>query len=211
MKKINLKAMIISTIICLLPMLLGLAFYNKLPNELPVHFDINNNADRYASKNFALFAIPAILALLQILCCVINDINAHYKGKSPKIELIYKSIIPLLSIVIYTITICIGLGYVMDVRRIICFVSGIIFIATGNYLPKINLGDLNSIRLSRVAQTEKTWRKVSKMSGYGYIVIGFLLILSIFLSSIYSVIAICLIIALSIFTVVYSIILTKKN
>jgi len=55
MEKKNKRTLILSVIICLLPMVLGIAFYNRLPEQMPIHFTINDVPDNYAPKNFALF------------------------------------------------------------------------------------------------------------------------------------------------------------
>ena len=55
MEKNNKKILVITVIICLLPIVLGLALYNKLPEKMPIHFTINDVPDNYAHKNFALF------------------------------------------------------------------------------------------------------------------------------------------------------------
>jgi len=64
MKKNN---YIVTVIICLLPIFAGIILYEKLPNEIPIHFDVNNMPDNYASKNFALFGLPVIMAFFQTI------------------------------------------------------------------------------------------------------------------------------------------------
>ncbi len=50
MEKKNKRTLILSVIICLLPMVLGIAFYNRLPEQMPIHFTINDVPDNYAQK-----------------------------------------------------------------------------------------------------------------------------------------------------------------
>jgi len=47
------KILIITTIVCLLPMILSLAVYNQLPDKVAVHWDFAGNPNNYASKAFA--------------------------------------------------------------------------------------------------------------------------------------------------------------
>lgn len=70
MEKKNKKTLILSVIICLLPMVLGIAFYNRLPEQMPIHFTVNDVPDNYAPKNFALFGIPIIMAIIQAICLI---------------------------------------------------------------------------------------------------------------------------------------------
>ena len=50
MEKKNRKTLILSVIICLLPMILGSILYNKLPEQMPVHFTTNDVIDNYAHQ-----------------------------------------------------------------------------------------------------------------------------------------------------------------
>ena len=45
MKKINYKILLVTCIVTLFPIALGLVFYDSLPNEMAVHFNIKNNPD----------------------------------------------------------------------------------------------------------------------------------------------------------------------
>ena len=47
---ISLSMAVISVIATLLPIIIGLALWNKLPDELPVHWGIKGNVDRLATK-----------------------------------------------------------------------------------------------------------------------------------------------------------------
>ena len=178
MKNINWKILIITSIVCLLPILLGIIFYQQLPEQMPVHFNINNEPDNYASKNFALFGIPIILTVLQIFCCVIADWKENKETQRPRFITIIKWFIPILSIVVSTILIEIPLGSTVDVRKSICFVIGILFILTGNYLPKMSY-EMAKGKIHPMPKDEKTYRKMIRMFGYTFVISGIALLVSI--------------------------------
>jgi len=73
MEKKNRMTLIITVIVCLLPMILGAVLYNKLPEQMPIHFNIKNEPDNYASKSFALFGLPIIMAIVQAVCIVVTS------------------------------------------------------------------------------------------------------------------------------------------
>ena len=86
MEKKNKKTLILSVIICLLPMVLGIAFYNRLPEQMPIHFTVNDVPDNYAPKNFALFGIPIIMAIIQAICLIFTSkVNKLKNSEKPKI------------------------------------------------------------------------------------------------------------------------------
>ena len=99
MKFIKWKSLIITCIVCLLPILLGIALWNYLPDSMAIHFNFYNKPDNFASKGFTVFGLPIFMAVLQIYCCVINDINAHKHGERKKFERATKWIIPIMAII----------------------------------------------------------------------------------------------------------------
>lgn len=178
MKNINWKILIITSMVCLLPIVLGIIFYQQLPEQMPVHFNINNEADNYASKNFALFGIPIILTALQIFCCVITDWKENKETQRPRFITIIKWFIPILSVVVSTILIEIPLGSTVDVRKSICFVLGILFILIGNYSPKMSY-EMAKGKFHPMPKDEKMYRKMVRMLGYTFVISGIALLISI--------------------------------
>ena len=63
MKKIDWKILIITSLICIIPIIFGIVLYEKLPDQMAVHFGINNEPNEYAPKEFALFGIPIFMTL----------------------------------------------------------------------------------------------------------------------------------------------------
>lgn len=212
MKKINWKVIAITGVICLLPIILGIAVYDKLPNEIAIHFNINNEPDNFAPKALCVFGLPVLMLLLQTTCCIINDLSSEIKGSKLKLEKVVKGIIPALSVALYIITIAYALGNELDIRKIVCFIIGVMIMLIGNYFPKMEYSKARKgIHPSSFAKNEKVYRKISRTIGYTFVVIGMLFIISIFLPTMYSVAALILTIVSSIVISIYAIYLSKKN
>lgn len=58
---------LVSCAICLLPLAAGLILYNRLPEQLPVHYSIEGEADAFAVKIVAISLLPGICVLLAVL------------------------------------------------------------------------------------------------------------------------------------------------
>ena len=52
--KINKKSLVKTSLVILLPVLIGILMWNQLPSQMATHFDISGNADGYNSKIFAI-------------------------------------------------------------------------------------------------------------------------------------------------------------
>lgn len=185
MKRIDWKTLIITCTVCLLPILFGIIFYERLPEIMPIHFNMNNEPNGFASKNFALFGLPALMALLQIFCCVISDINGEKKGKKSKFIVVVQWIIPILSVVISVITIEVPLGSTVDVRRSVLLVLGILFMIIGNYMPKTSYEEMRG-KMHPMPKDEKVYRKATRLLGYTFVIFGLLLLISIAFEAIIS-------------------------
>ncbi len=61
MLKTNKKALIITSIVTILPVLIGIIYWNRLPDVMATHFGMNNEANGFSSKAFAVFGVPAVL------------------------------------------------------------------------------------------------------------------------------------------------------
>lgn len=201
MKKINFKILIITFIACLLPMISGILYYDMLPEQIAVHFDINNTPDRYASKEFALFGIPLFLGILQVASCIISDLKSKNENKIKFIEIV-KWFIPLINFLIYFIMIQIGLGNTIDVRKTVLIFIGIELIILGNYIPKIDFNSSKAV-IHPTPKNEETYRKTSRTLGYTFVISGFVIALSIIYSPIISAILILSFVLIMIIEMLY--------
>ena len=55
------KMILLTSPLVFIPMIVGLILWNKLPEQIPVHFNAAGNADQFASKTFAALGIPVLL------------------------------------------------------------------------------------------------------------------------------------------------------
>lgn len=177
MEKNNKKILVITVIICLLPIVLGLALYNKLPEKMPIHFTINDVPDNYAPKGFALFGIPVIMAIIQAICLIFTNKYAKIeKDEKPKIFKIFEWFIPTLTVLISIIMIEVPLGSTVYVGKSICLILGIMFLLIGNYMPKMSY-EIGKITIHPMPKDEKSFRKIIKIMGYSFIIMGILFLL----------------------------------
>ena len=202
MKFIKWKILIVTCLICLLPILFGIAVWDSLPETIAIHFDINNNPDNFASKGFVVFGIPLLMALLQIVCCVINDVNARKHGECVKFEAVAKWIIPVVAVVLQITILGIGFGWNIDVRLVAALLVGAMLIATGNCLPKLDY-------IKNYDLSEEKARRINRFLGIETVIMGVLFIISTFFPPVFTVICLFLFIPYAIIGVIYGIKVSK--
>ncbi len=182
MEKKNKKVLILTVLVCLLPIILGILLYDKLPNQMPIHFTINNIPDNYAPKDFALFGLPIIMAIVQAISIfVTTKVNKLKNNEKPKIIKIMEWFIPIITVLVYIIMIQVPLGSSVYVGKSICFIIGILFMIIGNYIPKMSY-EIGKVVFHPTPKSEKTFRKINMIMGYSFILVGIIfLILTIWL------------------------------
>ena len=203
MKTIKWKMFFITGFVCLLPIVAGILLWDKLPDTIAIHFDINGNPDGFASKAFAVFFFPFMMFVLQGICCVITDFKAKQYGEKKKFERVVKWIIPVLSILLQGITFIYALGYNVDIRKTVAVIVGVMYILIGNYLPKVDY--VKNFKID----SEKA-RKINRFVGIILVIFGLLFIGTIFLPPISTLICLLLLIPFTAISIIYAIKVTKK-
>lgn len=130
--RVDKKSLFLGVAICLLPILLGMYYYNVLPEQIAVHFNAKGEPDNFVSKTRAIVELPIFFAIVQVIISLVVDLD-----KTPKKgALIIKGIVPLISVLVQGGLIAYALDNNFNVTQLTAFVIGIVFIILGNYLPK---------------------------------------------------------------------------
>ncbi len=203
MKFIKWKILSITCLVCLLPIIFGLAVWNSLPDMVAVHFDFYNNPDSFTSKGFAVFGFPVLMVALQYFCCFINDLNGHKHGNCVKFEVVMKWIIPAVSIILQVLILGYALGWQVDMRVAAALVVGGMFIVIGIHLPKLDYIKNYDIVAEKA-------RKINSFWGFETVILGILFIISIFFPPVFTLACIILLIPYMVIGVIYGIKVGRK-
>ncbi|WP_062551815.1 SdpI family protein [Peptoniphilus phoceensis] len=161
----------------------NLLFYNKMPAELPTHWDFRGQADDYSSKFDAMVLTHGFLVVMNIFMCFMLDNDPRNKKQKNFLMTLSKLAMPAIMLVVYTITVMVGLGRDVNVSVIIPVFVGLLFIAIGNYLPKTRRNYTMGIKLPWTLNSDENWRRTHRLGGICFVIIGLCLILSVFLKS----------------------------
>lgn len=205
------RLMVISTLVCLLPVILSLIMYDKLPDKMPIHWDIEGNPDNYGSKAFAAIGLPLILAGLNLITHFGLNTDPKKANSSVVLKLIGKLTIPLLSVALVPITLFAGLGYDIPIEKVVPAFVGLLFIIIGNYLPKSKQNYTVGIKLPWTLNNEANWNKTHRLAGYLWIIGGLLMFANSFLKIFWIPVFIIIISCLTVVPAIYSYMLYKNG
>lgn len=208
MKKHVLPIIIIASTI-----ILWLIFYNRLPGEVPIHWNASGEIDGYATKfNAMLMSIGTMVLIYLVLVFIprIDPKKSNYKYFSKGYSIINLSTL-LLFFVINILMILAGLNYKVNVNIVIPILVGITFIVIGNYMPQMKTNYFVGIKTPWTLNDENNWKQTHRFGGKAFIIGGLLFIFSIFLPARFVDISYPIILVILLSPIVYSFILFKKK
>jgi len=175
----NKKILFLTSLCTLLPILFGLVFWNKLPAELPTHWNAAGEVDGWSSKGFAVFGLPFFLLFIHWVCILATRADPKYSGQNNKLLGLVIWICPVVSILGGVLTYAGAFGIDLNVEVIIPALIGIVFLVVGNYLPKCKQNYTIGIKLPWTLHDEENWNKTHRLAGKLWVCGGILILLSI--------------------------------
>ena len=150
------RTLVITTLVCLLPLLFSALVYADLPDQVAIHFNAAGEPDNYAPKAFAAFGLPLLLTLLNVVMQI--GLKADPK-RDPKERIYHISrwLIAPLNLFLSPLTLLIAMGKPIEVERVVPMGFSILFLIIGNYLPKCkqNYRHQTSVDTGKPDQLEK--------------------------------------------------------
>lgn len=181
MIKKNLRTLILTSVITLLPIPAGLLLWNKLPDKLATHFNAQGVADSFSSKAFSVFALPIFLLAVHWICTVITSVDPKKQNISGKPLKLVFWICPLTSLLISSIIYAYALKIEFNISIIMSVFFGILFIVIGNYLPKCKQNYSIGIKISWTLNSEDNWNYTHRLAGKLWVTGGIIILLTAFL------------------------------
>lgn len=155
------KYQILPSLVCLSPIPLGLALYDRLPDLLPRHFNFQGVADAYSPKLTVILLLPLLLWGSHLLIQWFASKDASLTGKT---KTVIQWTCPVLSVVmgisIYR-TALTGEGSMGDLFFVL---MGLMFIPLGLYAPKLQPNGIVGIRLPWTMKSRENWDKTHRMA-----------------------------------------------
>lgn len=183
MMKQNKGKLIITSIVILIPMVIGLLLWAQLPERIPSHWGIDGEIDGWSSKTFAVFGFPALLLVVHWICVIVSSADPGSKNYHPKMLTLVLWICPVLSLILNSLVYATALGYSLDVEIIMPLLVGLLFVIVGNLLPKCRQSYTMGIKLPWTLASEENWNKTHRFGGKVWVIGGVLTMATAFLGS----------------------------
>ena len=176
----NKKFWVITSLVTLLPILLGLLLWDQLPEKIPTHFGVDGAADGWSGKTFAVFGLPLIWLVFHVLTYAALRLDKQNHGHNEKVLNLVGLIFPVMSIVSSVYIYMYAMELELSLSAILFPLLGLLFIAMGNWMPKIKQNSTLGIKLKWTLYSEENWNKTHRFAGFVWVIGGVLFCLMTF-------------------------------
>ena len=156
------------------------AFLALMPDQVPVHFGANGDANRIGSKYEHLW-FPALALVFGLgLAFTAKRSDERDGGKLLKADIALLALLAVFSIYVYANAFPDGASPfsadLFNVSRGGALIAGIAFIVCGNVMPKSDRNGSFGVRTPWSLSNDEVWRKSQRFGGYAMIAAGALTI-----------------------------------
>lgn len=176
------KVIWISGVILAIEVIAAFILLPSLPEQIPIHWNINGDIDGYGAK-WLIFMAPVLSAAMTFFVGILPRLDPKRSNAERSVK-VYGIVILLLNLVfavLFTITALASLNIPVSVNHILPPVVGVMLCGIGNYLPKVKQNYFLGIRLPWTLANETVWTKTHRLGGWLFMLDGVLFILAAFL------------------------------
>lgn len=142
-------------------------------SELPVHWGLDGNPDRFWTRNWALSIAPLAVITTLAVCLFIGVMGPEEEVTAGR-HVSHAVILGLaaLFVAIQATIVLIGLGAEVPMTRVLALCLGLFSIVLGNVLPKSQPNGYAGIRLSWTLASPGNWSAAHRLTGRLMMVAG---------------------------------------
>ena len=205
--------LIISSILTLLPMLVGLLLWDSTPELLSTHWGFDGQADGWSGRGMTVFGLPLIMLGGHWLCLFItlrlDPKNRNADGKA--LGLLFW-LIPIISNFCFAVVYSTAFGKEWNQSMLMSMLFGLLFIVIGNYLPKCRQNYTMGIKVPWALNNEENWNATHRFGGKVWVIGGILMLFGALLpETVAVVLMLVLVLVLVLVPTLYSYLYYKKQ
>ena len=156
------------------------ASWPYVPERIPVHWNLQGEADGYGGKFTGLLLLPLLTLGLYALFVVLPRFDpgyANYRTFAGAYNVIRVSLVVFMA-ALYAVTVLVAFGRRIDVGIFVSLAMGALFLVLGNVMGKIRPNWFVGVRTPWTLSSKLSWTKTHRAAGWLFIVLGPLIALS---------------------------------
>ncbi len=180
-------ALLTAIVVLILVTLVALWADRQLPpdTQLPIHWNVAGEPDRFAGKFPGLFMMPLVIlgiTVLLVFAPYIEPRQKHIRMSMKAYNIIIIGLV-LVFAALHIVVITNALGKPLSIEKIVPALIGLLFIIIGNFMGKVRSNYMLGIKTPWTLSSEISWNKTHRLGGWLFVIMGFLIVLSSLLAS----------------------------
>jgi immunity protein, SdpI family len=142
--------------------------YARLPGTVAMHWNLHGQPDGYSSRLWAVAAMPVFIVLLTGLFRILPKVDpkrANYEKFLDTYWLIANAVMTFAGVG-HVLIIANGLGYTVQIDRLLPVGLGLLLSFLGNYMTRVEPNWFVGIRTPWTLSSDAVWRKTHRTAGW---------------------------------------------
>ncbi len=159
------------------------ASWSHLPARMAVHWNAQLQVDGWGSRLVGAALLPALALGFRLLLPLLRRIDPrreHYERFDPTFWIVVNLLVLMLAAIDVAI-VGFNLGWPVDMQRVLLSILGLLFVALGNYMPRVRSNWWLGIRTPWTMSSERVWRETHRLGGRTFVLGGLVTIAAAFL------------------------------
>jgi uncharacterized membrane protein len=148
--------------------------YARLPETVATHWNLQGTPDGYSSRLWAAAVMPLVTLCLTGLFNVLPKMDPRRENYAQFLDsywLIANAVLAFSGLA-HVLILANGMGYTVQVDRLIPVGLGLLFTFLGNYLTRVEPNWFVGVRTPWTLSSDTVWRKVHRTAGWLFVIAG---------------------------------------
>ena len=163
---------IFSSIVILLPMLIGVFAKDLLPEEVVLHFGMDGMPDGWGNPLTFFLAVPPVMLAAHWICLLADTYFSRNQTQNKKLQNLMFWLMPLISLFVTSTMVFAMSGEMPNVSALVCGLMGVLFLVIGNYLPKTTRNLTMGIKIKWAQSSDENWNATHRFGGKAFVTMG---------------------------------------
>ncbi len=179
------KLWILGFVAALVPIVITLVLYKQLPDQMPVHWGINGEVNRYGDKDQVWITglMGMVILIFMYFLPSIDPRKANY-DKFGGAYAVIAVFITIFMAAIHCVTLLESIHPgSTSITFLVTIGIGLLFMVIGNYMPKMKSNFFAGIKTPWTLSSVEVWNKTHRLAGRLWLMGGFIMIASGFIKN----------------------------
>jgi uncharacterized membrane protein len=167
-----------SAVVVVIAIAISALAYPRLPEQVPVHWGLRGEPDRWGSRFEGAILFPAVMVLAWAMLRFLPRIDPrapNYAKMQSTYDFMVNAVLTVL-LIVHAMVLAAGLGYAVPVGRVTPVLVGALFATLGNILPRARPNWWFGIRTPWTLSNDRVWARTHRVGGYAMTAAGIVIL-----------------------------------